>query len=113
MGLSKLPESAEPNEKLSTPRPRAIYWILSFALAGALLYYSLRGIEWSRVWSIMRAAHPPTVALAVLISSVTLFLRSFRWRVLLRAEGDVSVPLAFRATAVGYLGNNVLPARAG
>src|SRR6266700_1063767 len=94
-------------DKLATPRPKAIYWIASLALAAVLLYYSLRGIEWLRVWQIVRGARPLGVASALGVMSVTLFLRSFRWRVLLSAEGKVSIPMAFWATAAGYLGNNV------
>src|SRR6478609_5451970 len=89
------PVMIEANEKLVAPRPKAIYWIASFALAGVLLYYSLRGIEWGRVWSIVRGAQPRAVALALAVSSFTLFLRAVRWRVLLLAKGNVSVPLAF------------------
>src|SRR5204863_6150847 len=47
------------------------------------------------------------------LGCVALFLRSIRWRVLLNAEGSVSVADAFWATAAGYFGNNFLPARAG
>ena len=103
----------ESTEKLAAPRPRAIYWIASLALAGVLLYFSLRGIEWLRVWMIVRGAKPLGVTMALGTMSLTLFLRAFRWRVLLSAEGSVSIPLAFWATSAGYLGNNVLPARAG
>ena len=46
-------------------------------------------------------------------TSVTLFVRACRWRVLLDAEGAVSVSTAFWATATGYFGNNFLPVRAG
>jgi hypothetical protein len=35
----------EDPEKIETPRPRAIYWIVSLGLAAVFLYYSLRGIE--------------------------------------------------------------------
>ena len=45
--------------------------------------------------------------------AVTLFLRAMRWRILLRAEADVSVGAAFWATSAGYFGNSFLPARAG
>ena len=45
--------------------------------------------------------------------TVTLFLRAFRWRILLTAEGPVEVRTAFWATSAGYFGNNFLPARAG
>ena len=103
----------EPREDSVTPRPHAGYWIASFALAGVLLYYSLRGIEWSRVWSLVKGARMQGVALALTLMTIALFLRAMRWRILLSAEKLVSIPLAFWATSAGYLGNNVLPARAG
>ncbi|HWB97399.1 MAG TPA: lysylphosphatidylglycerol synthase transmembrane domain-containing protein [Bryobacteraceae bacterium] len=105
-----MPESTELS---TTPRPRAIYWVISLGLAAFLLYESLRGIEWLRVWQSLRGARPDIIVVVLSILSFTLFMRACRWRILLRAEGYVSVPLAFWATAAGYLGNNVLPARAG
>jgi uncharacterized protein (TIRG00374 family) len=85
----------------------------SIALAAVLLYYSLRGIEWRRVGLILASAHLSKVALYSLLSSVALALRAYRWRILLRAAGDVRISTAFWATAAGYFGNNFLPARAG
>lgn len=92
---------------------KAIYWIASLALAGVLLYYSLRGIEWHQVWVAVSSARLPFVIMSLLLMTGALFLRSYRWRVILTSEGNVSIPLAFWATSAGYLGNNVLPARAG
>jgi uncharacterized protein (TIRG00374 family) len=82
-------------------------------LAAVLLYYSLRGIEWRQVARIVATAAPGPLALAAGIGTATLFLRACRWRILLNAEGTVSVSTAFWATAAGYFGNNFLPARAG
>ncbi len=98
---------------MNQPRPRAIYWVLSLSIAAILLYYSLRGIEWGRVWQIMCGARPEVIALALLIMTLALVLRALRWRVLLSANSAIPAPLAFWATAAGYFGNNVLPARAG
>jgi uncharacterized protein (TIRG00374 family) len=103
----------EPGEPPAKSRRRAIYWVISLLLAGVLLYFSLRGIEWLRVWTVVRGARLLFVALALGTVSLALFARSIRWRVLLTAEGKVPVRLAFWATAAGYFGNNVLPARAG
>jgi uncharacterized protein (TIRG00374 family) len=83
------------------------------ALAAALLFFSLRGIEWRRVGQLNVHARPAWIALALLFATTTLFLRACRWRVLLSAEAGVSVPDAFWATSAGYFGNNFLPARAG
>jgi uncharacterized protein (TIRG00374 family) len=95
----------------------ASWRVPSFAIAAALavilLYYSLRGVDWAGVAAILAGAQAKYVALAAVLGSVSLLLRSCRWRVLLSAEGPVSVPSAFWATSAGSLGNNLLPARAG
>ena len=105
-----MPELQEEN---SVHRPHPIYWIASLALAAGFLYYSLGGIEWDRVWSLIKGARWQGIILTLAVMSLTLFLRAMRWRVLLSAEKNVSVSLAFWATATGYLGNTLLPARAG
>ncbi len=92
---------------------RLISTLVAMLLAAILLYFSLRGIEWRRVGQILAGARIPYVLLGGALASLSLFLRAYRWRILLRAEGDVSVSNAFWATAAGYFGNNFLPARAG
>ena len=82
-------------------------------VAAVLLYYSLRGIEWREVGRTIAGADAGLLALTGAIASVTIFLRAIRWRILLNAEGHVSVATAFWATAAGLFGNNFLPARAG
>src|ERR1700680_1922448 len=96
-----------------TARTRACSFTVAALLAAVLLYYSLRGIEWRQVARTVANAAPGRLALVAGIGTVTLFLRACRWRILLNAEGTVSVPTAFWATAAGYFGNNFLPARAG
>lgn len=92
---------------------RAAPLVVAAALAALLLYYSLQGIEWREVVRIAAGARLSGLSVAAAIAAATLLLRSVRWRILLNAEGAVSVGAAFWATAAGYLGNNVLPARAG
>jgi hypothetical protein len=103
------PEAAE----LPKPRPKAIYWVLALALAGVLLYFSLKGIDWGQVWRIVQGARWELILLTLALISVALFCRAFRWRVLLTAQKPVPAGVAFWATAAGYLGNQLLPARAG
>jgi glycosyltransferase 2 family protein len=92
---------------------RALYWVLAFSIAGVLLYFSLRGVDWRQVGSILSHANILYLFLALGISSFALFCRAVRWRILLRAGAPVTVPAAFWATSAGYFGNNFLPARAG
>ena len=94
-------------------RRRIVSVGVAVLLAVALLYYSLRGIDWGQVARIITGAEPGSLALAAAIVTATLLLRACRWRILLEAEGRVDVATAFWATAAGYFGNNFLPARAG
>jgi glycosyltransferase 2 family protein len=86
---------------------------VAIVLAGVLLYFSLRGLDWQELSLRLRSAKLDLVALALLLQMVNLWLRSFRWRVLLNASQTLPVGSVFWASSLGYLGNNVLPARMG
>jgi len=88
-------------------------WLIAGLLAAVLLYFSLRGVEWRRVWTLIADAQWSYLAVAGLTSCGSYFLRSLRWRILLNAEAKFSVGTVFAANMAGYLGNNFLPARAG
>jgi hypothetical protein len=99
-----------------TPAPSRsnfLHWAIAFVLAGVLLYYSLRGIDWVQVWSNLATTRLDYVGLMLMVTTGSLFLRAVRWRVLLEAAGPVRITTAFWATCAGYFGNNFLPARAG
>ena len=97
---------------MNSPRPR---WslLVALALAALLLYLAVRGLNWRELWQTIRAARFGYLVPALLIGQMSLVLRALRWRVLLKAEKDVSPMTVFWAMMAGYLGNNFLPARAG
>ena len=88
-------------------------WILALPLAAFLLWWSLRGVDWSAVWATIAGAHWQFLAAASLTTFLSFFLRSLRWRILLNAEEHLGVGEVFCATMAGYMGNAFLPARAG
>src|SRR5262249_47837437 len=47
------------------------------------------------------------------VTVVTMFLRASRWRLLLETVGPVDETPVFAATCIGFMGNMVLPLRAG
>lgn len=80
---------------------------------------ALAGIVW---WaSRQHAPHVPLdppalarLAVALGLYAVAMLLRAERWhRILARSELDRGRAESYRLTAVGYMGNNTLPARAG
>jgi uncharacterized protein (TIRG00374 family) len=94
-------------------RIRVVSTVFAFALAAVLLFLSLRGIDWRSVGRLFRQAQAGYVAIACASLSLSLFLRAYRSRILLRTAHQVRMRDAFWATSGGYFGNNFLPARAG
>ncbi len=108
-------------ETLETPalpadrdrKGRLSYLAVALPLAALLLYFSLRHIAWVQVGHTLGSAKWRYVALALCSSMLALSLRALRWRVLLLGGCRVTPWTTFLAASAGYLGNNVLPARAG
>ena len=67
---------SEPAQAPPQSRRNLLYGIFSIALAGVLLYYSLRGVEWARVWATIQHADWLYLAVACLITSCSFFLRA-------------------------------------
>ncbi|MCZ2127155.1 MAG: flippase-like domain-containing protein [Anaerolineales bacterium] len=88
-------------------------WLVafSFLLAALFLWLALRNLDWGVFFATLRNVRYGYLPLIFLWSSATFFVRAWRLRVLLGAE----LPLlnVFWANMAGYLGNNLLPARAG
>jgi len=102
-----------PSPAPAPSRSKFLHWAIALLLAGVLLYYSLRGIEWRQVWTTLLSTRWAYVGMMLIVTTGSLILRAIRWRVLLQAGGPVRVATAFWATCAGYFGNNFLPARAG
>jgi uncharacterized protein (TIRG00374 family) len=93
-------------------RSRVIIWI-SFLLAGILLYLALKDLDWSSFTITLSSANYAFLPFLMVWGSLSYFVRALRWRILLSAEGNISLVQTFWANMIGYLGNNILPARAG
>ena len=94
------------------PRNRFVVWV-STLLAGILLYLALRGINWAVFFLYLQRANYLYVVLIVIWGSAVSFLRALRWRILLNSQKYIPPVNIFWANMAGYLGNTVLPARAG
>jgi|WetSurSiteA1Bulk_404760.scaffolds.fasta_scaffold18557_2 glycosyltransferase 2 family protein len=89
------------------------YWILAAVIAVVLLIQAVRGVSWQEMIATMRQVDPAIILLMMIVITFNLFLRGIRWGILLSGEHKLQPLTMFWATVDGYLGNALLPARAG
>lgn len=107
-------EPTESTTATPTRKPvNRLYLIFAVILAAVLLYLALRKISWQEMWDALLHTRYEYVIIFFLLGATSIFMRGLRWGVLLSAEKKIKPLTMFWATSIGYLGNTVLPARAG
>ena len=89
--------------------------MLGLAVSAALLGWVLYRINLREVWDYARHAKSWLLLATVLVATITFPVRAIRWRLILRDVDGHRFPLLplWHATAIGFMANNLLPARAG
>ena len=101
--------------KLRTSAGRQVLiWTIKILVSVGLLYVLLRRVDLARLWLTARTASLPWLAGAMLLYIAMIFVASWRWWLLLRAQ---HLALAFRSLVASYLVatffNNFLPSNIG
>ena len=86
---------------------------ISIVLAALFLYLALRNLEWKNFFASIKNAQYAYLPIVLLWSSTSFMIRAFRLRILLVGEKPLPILNVFWANMAGYLGNGILPARAG
>jgi uncharacterized protein (TIRG00374 family) len=96
-------------------RPSRWAWPLGLAVTIAFLVWAVHGVDVRDVLDGVRRANLLLIVAAALVATLTFPLRTLRWRVLLRDVDGGRYPLGplWDAVAIGFMANNLLPARAG
>ena len=87
---------------------------LGMLLSVALLWYAFHGIEWAEVGVEIRRANLWLLLLSAIAATGIFPLRARRWRTILDpVEPNLPFGPLWRATAIGMMVSNIVPARAG
>jgi hypothetical protein len=87
--------------------------ILGSLLSVLFLYLAFRKSDLGELWEILGTTRVALLVPAVVLTLLSFWLRSIRWRHLLAHVKPVPVGRLFRATMIGFMANNLLPARLG
>lgn len=92
---------------------RSVQILISLLISAAALWFSVHGVELGSFWTDLANARVGWLAPMCVLAALALWFRALRWRVLLQGVGPLGDSSVFYATCIGFMGNMVLPLRAG
>ncbi len=87
-------------------------WI-GLLVSAVFLVLSFRKVDWTEMRMAMGQAHYVYILPSVALVMAGFWLRAFRWKILLAPVQKLRTHVLFGATMIGFMANNVLPARLG
>jgi uncharacterized protein (TIRG00374 family) len=87
--------------------------LLGFAISAVCLWLAVRQVNATEFLHATASADPRYVALAAVLTVTVCVFRAARWRLLFSPTKDIPFSSLFSVIMIGFLANNVLPARLG
>lgn len=88
------------------------FW-LGLLISAVFLYFALRGLGLQDLGAALREANYWWLIPGVAVYFLGVWARAWRWHYLLRPVKAIPTSTMFPIVAIGYMGNNIYPARAG
>ncbi|MCD4671658.1 MAG: flippase-like domain-containing protein [Anaerolineaceae bacterium] len=91
------------------------YWkfLLGVAISAFFIFLALSGQHLGEVWRTTRSARFVWLIPGVAVYFLGVWMRAWRWQYLLRPLKNIPTRTMFPVVCIGYMGNNIYPARAG
>ncbi len=87
-------------------------WV-GILISAILLYFALRGLKLTEVWESIKTARYIWLLPGIAVYFMGVWVRSWRWHYMLRPLKKIPTRTMFPIVTIGYMGNNIYPARAG
>ncbi|MCB1734512.1 MAG: flippase-like domain-containing protein [Gammaproteobacteria bacterium] len=92
---------------------RFISTLLAISVSVVFSYLAFRDISWAETWAVLRQADWGWFFGGALVGLLGFVARAAGWRILLMPSATIPVVRLFSPVAIGYMANNLLPARLG
>jgi len=96
----------------STPMKKWQFW-LGALVSVLFIWLTLRGLRLDEFWGAVRKADYIWLLPGIAVYFVGVWVRAWRWHYLLGPIKKIPTKTMFPITTIGYMGNNIYPARAG
>jgi uncharacterized protein (TIRG00374 family) len=88
------------------------FW-LGMLISIVFLWFALRGLQLDQFWGSVQSANYWWLIPGIGVYFIGVWVRAWRWHYLLGPIKKISTKTMFPITTIGYMGNNIYPARAG
>ncbi len=88
-------------------------FIIGIIISAIFVWLALRGIDLQKAWQAMQSANYWWLIPSVAVYFMAVWARVWRWQYLLRPLKKISLRTMFPIVVIGYMGNNIYPARIG
>lgn len=88
------------------------FWLGVF-ISILFIWLALRGLHLSDFWQTVQKANYVWLIPAIGVYFIGVWIRAWRWHYLLKPIKEIPTKTMFPITTIGYMGNNIYPARAG
>ena len=88
------------------------FW-LGMLISILFIWLALRGLRLEKFWDTVQQANYIWLLPSVAVYFVAVWVRAWRWHYLLGPIKKIPTKTMFPITTIGYMGNNIYPARAG
>ncbi len=88
------------------------FW-LGVIISILFIWLALRGLQLDEFWSAVQKANYWWLLPGIGVYFVGVWVRAWRWHYLLKPIKEIPTKTMFPITTIGYMGNNIYPARAG
>ena len=82
-------------------------------ISAVFLYFVVRKLDWVSFWLSLKTANYWWILPGIAVYFVAVWARAWRWHYLLKPIKSIKTRVMFPITCIGYMGNNIYPARAG
>ncbi|MDZ7779307.1 MAG: lysylphosphatidylglycerol synthase transmembrane domain-containing protein [Gemmatimonadota bacterium] len=88
--------------------------LLGLVITVLLLWWALSGVAFGEVWANIRRGNLWLLGASVVVATSGFFIRALRWHVLLvPVKADTRLRSRFAGVSIGFMANNIFPARVG
>jgi glycosyltransferase 2 family protein len=87
--------------------------IIGILISLVFLYLAFRKVDYSELWGALKGANYWYIIPNIVLGLLSMWMRAYRWKFMVNPIKKVGLTRLFHSVMIGFMANNVLPARLG